>query len=835
MLSPYRVLDLTDDRGELASMMLGDLGADVIKVEPPEGSSSRRLPPLLDGAPEAERSLHYFAFNRNKRGITLDLVSDAGKAELLRLVEGAGFLFESASPGEMAKLGLSFDDLVRVNPQLVYVAITPYGQDGPYANFAATDLTLSAMGGQAALQGVPERAPVRITVPQVWLHASSEAAVAGLIAHARMLRTGEAQFVDVSAQTVMVWSMMNGMVAHAIQRSDFNRAGSLLQLGHMSVPVVYECADGHVLPAAQRALGKSVSWFAEDGVVPAEWKDDEEWGSYYIRLLQGHPLKHSLEEVQEAQRRYLKRHTKDELMKRGLREGVTMAPVNNVADLSRFRQLEERGYWLEAPLPNGIKARVPGFPARPSDAPMTVRRWAPRIGEHSEDVLGAAAATDRAPVVHALAKDGGLPFAGLKVADFTWIAAGPTATKYLADHGATVVRVETENPPDTLRASGPYKDGVAGANRSQFFGEYNTSKLGISLDLKNPAGRDVARRLIEWADVCANSFTPGTMDDLGIGYEAAKESNPSIIFASSCLMGQTGPAAAFAGYGFHAAAVAGFFEVTGWPDLPPDGPWVAYTDVVSPRFFATTIMAALDRRRRTGNGERIDLSQLESSLTFLAPQLIDYQVSGRVVTRGGNRSDIYAPHAIYPCAGDDQWCAIAVESDEQWQALRRALDDPEWSRDPRFDSATGRIAAQEEDRRPPQRVDAGTRTVRGNATATGGRRAVRRRATQQRPATRSATSAPSVPPLHGPPRDGQHPVQRPRVPHPRLRQRAAVPGALPGKAQRAGHARDPGHDGRRDHGDAGGRRDRVIAPAFQKHPLVVSSCHQARRRTAHAV
>jgi crotonobetainyl-CoA:carnitine CoA-transferase CaiB-like acyl-CoA transferase len=701
MLSGYRVLDLTDDRGELASMMLGDLGADVIKVEPPEGSSSRRLPPFLDGAPEAERSLHYFAFNRNKRGIMLDLKTSVGKADLLQLVESADFLFESAAPGEMSRLGLGFDDLWRVNPRLVYVAITPFGQDGPYANFASSDLTLSAMGGQAALHGVPERAPVRITVPQVWLHASSEAAVAALIAHALLLKTDEAQFVDVSAQTVMVWSMMNGMVAQAIHGRDFNRMGAVLQLGTIAVPLCYECKDGYLVALSNGpVMEKMVPWFVEEGVVPAEWIDGEEWRTYDRRLIAGTPLAYSLEEVRGAMSRFLKNHTKAELMDRGLREGVTIAPVNTVADLSRFRHLEERDYWLEAPLPNGIKARMPGFPARPSDAPMTVRRWAPRIGEHGEEVLGAAAATDRAPVVHALAKDSvdgkSLPFAGLKVADFTWIAAGPTATKYLADHGATVVRVETERPPDILRAAGPFKDGVAGANRSQFFGEYNTSKLSISLDLKNPAGLAVARRLIEWADVCVNSFTPGTMDDLGIGYEYASQANPSSIFASSCLMGQTGPAAAFAGYGYHAAGIAGFFEVTGWPDLPPDGPWAAYTDVVSPRFFATTIMAALDRRRRTGRGERIDLSQLESSLTFLAPQLIDYQLSGRVATRAGNRSETAAPHAVYRCAGDDQWCAIAVETEEQWQSLRQALGDPEWSRDPRFDNAAGRLAEQEE-------------------------------------------------------------------------------------------------------------------------------------------
>jgi crotonobetainyl-CoA:carnitine CoA-transferase CaiB-like acyl-CoA transferase len=702
MLSPYTVLDLTDDRGELASMILGDLGADVIKIEPPEGSSSRRIGPFIEGAPEAERSLHYFAYNRNKRGVTLDLHTEEGSSALRSLVQRADFLFESAPPGAMAKLGLDFDALLQVNPLLVYVSITPYGQDGPYANYAANDLTLCAMGGQMALQGNPGRPPVRITVPQVWLHAASEAAVAALIAHALMLKTGKAQFVDVSAQTVMIWSMMNAMVAQAIHGRDFNRMGPVLQLGTISLPLCYECKDGYLVALSNGpVMEKMVPWFVEEGVVPAEWIDGEEWRTYDRRLIAGQPpLNYSLEEVQDALRRYFARHTKDELMERGLREGVTIAPVNTAADISRFRQLKERDYWLEAPLPNGIKARMPGFPARPSDAPMTVRRWAPRIGEHSEDVLGAGAATDRAAVVHTFAADGAegksLPFAGLKVVDFTWIAAGPTATKYLADHGATVVRVETENPPDLLRGAGPYKDGVPGTNRSQFYGEYNTSKLSTTLDVKNPEGLAVARRLIGWADLLAESFTPGTMDAFGLGYEVVRELNPSIIMASSCLMGQTGPAAAFAGYGYHAAGLAGFFEITGWPGLPPDGPWAAYTDVVSPRFFAATIMAALERRRRTGRGERIDLSQLEASLTFLAPQLIDYQTSGRVVTRAGNRSETAAPHAAYPCAGEDQWCAIAVENDEQWGALRRVIGDPEWARDERFAGATGRLASQDE-------------------------------------------------------------------------------------------------------------------------------------------
>ena len=212
-----------------------------------------------------------------------------------------------------------------------------------------------------------------------------------------------------------------------------------------------------------------------------------------------------------------------------------------------------------------------------------------------------------------------LPFEGLKVADFSWVGVGPITAKYLADHGATVVRLETEGRPDILRTAGPFKDNVPGPDRSHFFGDLNASKLGITVDLKNPAGVAVAHRLLAWADLYIESFTPGTMASLGLGYETAHTLNPSIIMLSTCLMGQTGPAAPFAGYGFHAGAIAGFYEVTGWPDLPPDGPWGAYTDVVSPRLLAATVMAALDHRRRTGQGQYIDASQMEVALPFLAP------------------------------------------------------------------------------------------------------------------------------------------------------------------------------------------------------------------------
>ena len=389
MLSPYTVLDLTDEKGELASMVLGDLGADVIKVEPPSGSPSRAMGPFLDDAPEMERSLQYFAFNRNKRGISLDLEAEAGRKTLFSLVGKADFIVESARPGEMAGRGLGFEAMRQANSRIVYVAITPFGQDGPHADFPASDLTLAAMGGPMSLQGHPDRPPVRLSLPQAWLHASVEAAVGALTAHALMLRTGQAQFVDVSAQTAMTWTMLQGMVAHAVQGRDFNRGGSIVQLGTINVQLVHECADGHVVVfPIGGALAKMVEWWVRDGIVPEDWMTAEDWPMYHVKLLQQQPVAHTIEEVLDAVGAYVRDKTKNQLLEQGIADGVSIAPVNNMEDLTRFRHLQERGFWLTAPLPNGQVAQVPGIFANLSETPMKVRRWAPRLGEHTGEVLG---------------------------------------------------------------------------------------------------------------------------------------------------------------------------------------------------------------------------------------------------------------------------------------------------------------------------------------------------------------------------------------------------------------------------------------------------------------
>ncbi len=388
MLSPYTVLDLSDDRGEMASMILGDLGANVVKVEPPYGSSSRRMGPFLEDAPEPENSLQFFAFNRNKRGVTLDVTTKAGRAALLRLAEKADFVIESAGPGEMAKLGLGFDAFEKANPSIIYVAISAFGQDGPQADYAASDLTLAAMGGPMSVQGNPERAPVRLSVPQAWLHASSEAAVAALTAHALMIQTGQGQFVDVSAQTSMIATMLHARLAHAIQGSDMERAGSVLQAGAIELPLVHECADGYVvlIPTGVTMTGM-VPWMVEDGIVPEEWIEGEDWATYDRRFLQQQPVVYALEDVFDAIRRCVLLHTKADMLDRGLRDNVTIAPINTVEDLTKFHQLEERGYWLMAPLPDGTDTAVAGILAQLSETPLDVKRWAPKLGQHNHEIL----------------------------------------------------------------------------------------------------------------------------------------------------------------------------------------------------------------------------------------------------------------------------------------------------------------------------------------------------------------------------------------------------------------------------------------------------------------
>ena len=287
-------------------------------------------------------------------------------------------------------------------------------------------------------------------------------------------------------------------------------------------------------------------------------------------------------------------------------------------------------------------------------------------------------------------------FEGIKVADFTWVGVGPITIKNLADHGATVVHIESHTHLDTLRMTPPFKDGVPGVDRSAFMADYNTNKYGISLDINTPKGFEIAKKLILWADVVAESFSPRAMAKWGLDYETIRKIKPDIIYYSASQQGHGGPHSGFIGFGMMMASLSGFAHLTGWPDRDPAPPYGAYTDFISPFFGSAALVAALDHRRKTGVGQHLDLSQLECGLQLIAPVQMDYVLNGNEMVRDGNRDPRAAPHNAYPCKRHDSWCAIAVFTDVEWANFCMILDRPDWLRDPRFETLDSRKANEEE-------------------------------------------------------------------------------------------------------------------------------------------
>ncbi len=284
-------------------------------------------------------------------------------------------------------------------------------------------------------------------------------------------------------------------------------------------------------------------------------------------------------------------------------------------------------------------------------------------------------------------------FEGIHVLDFSWVGVGPITTKYLADNGADVIRVESMSRPDVLRIAPPWKDGMPGIDNSQFFASYNTSKRGISLDLSKPKAKDILLKLVPWADVVSESFTPKAMRNWGLDYESLRKIKPDLVMFSTCMQGQTGPHAMYPGFGQLMAALSGFYYISGYGEgQPPSPPYGAYSDFVAPRLLASVLIAALDYKRRTGKGQYIDMSQYEAALHNLAPAMIDYFATGRILSPRGNASERYAPHGSYRCEDEgpeERWIAIAVEDDAGWNAMLGILGAS--SNDPRFASKAERV------------------------------------------------------------------------------------------------------------------------------------------------
>ncbi|MCC6388915.1 MAG: CoA transferase [Dehalococcoidia bacterium] len=660
------VADFSTSRAELAGRILAELGALVVKVEPPGGAEARTMPPFADATGE---SLYWLSVGGGKKSAIADIRTPEGREAVAGLMARADILIESFEPGEMDAVGLGYDAVSRTNPGIIYVSVSPFGQSGPDAHTPATDLTLQAAGGLLGLQGDIDRPPVPIGYPQAAFHAGAQAAADALVALRARGESGRGQYLDLSMQAAMVWTLMHATGFPKVTGGDppgtgENRKTPAQPIAGFSIPPIWRCADGYITCVLLGGRTGSTPLQTVLTLAAAEGKADHDlmardWSAWVADFAAGKIPLAEVERAFAAAGRFFEGHTQNDLLAIGVEASLLLAPAYTVKGLIEDPQLNAREYWRT------LAGRVvPGIPARLSATPMLEPRLPPAPGEHQALLTSFAPKPKRTATTRPRR-----PFEGLKVADFAWVGVGPIVGKALADHGATVIHVESPSRPDILRTAPPFKDNVAGLDRAQFMANFNSSKIGLNLNLATEAGREVAAKLIDWADVVMESFTAGRFDAMGFSYEALRAKDPSIIRFSTCLRGQTGPQRTYGGYGSQGAAMAGIYAITGWPDRAPASPWGAYTDFIAPRYGVAALTAALLHRDRTGEGQLIDLAQVEASIHFIEPLVLDYTVNGRVAGPQGHESLYASPNGVYAAAGTERYITIACETAAQWRAL----------------------------------------------------------------------------------------------------------------------------------------------------------------------
>ena len=675
LLADLRVVDLTDSLGEAAGRVLADLGAEVIKVEPPAGCAARNRGAMRDDG----ISFHWWAWGRGKRSVILDLDDPNDLETLDRLLATADILLESATSAERAAWRLEPADLAGRHPALVHVSVTPFGTTGPLADAPATDMTLSAAGGFLNHQGDKDRPPIPIGFPETANHGGVQAAADAIAAIYERDRSGRGQHLDVSMQAAVVGCLLWTSSYAAIDRNPTftgdDRAEASTDRGGEVVPgvrnpVVEPCADGYAVMSfvlgaqGNAAFAASMRWVEEEGALDDDlcgrdwepWIDEMKNGTLPVE--DGHRAMTQLLD-------FLKTKTKAELHARSVTDKLLIAPANDAGDLLADPQLLARDFFVEV---DGLP--MPGPFAILSETPIVYAAPAPALGADQallDDLVprtAPPATTEPRPGI----------FDGLKVADLTWMAAGPIITRELANHGATVVHAETMTRVDTMRWLPPYHDneftpetGIPAAN-------VNQSKLGLACNYGFPEARALVDRLIDWADVVVENFRPGMAARHGFGWKQVHARNPRAVMLSTSMRGQTGPEATLTGFGLQGGALAGYVDITGWADRAPIAPWGAYTDFVSPRFASAALIAALRHRDRTGVGQYIDLSQNEAGIHHLAPLIGEHAATGETLQRPGTAAEAGAPSGVFRGAGSERYLVVSAVDEAHVAAAASVCD-----------------------------------------------------------------------------------------------------------------------------------------------------------------
>ncbi|WP_207839741.1 CaiB/BaiF CoA transferase family protein [Williamsia soli] len=668
-LSGIRVLDLVEGLGESCGRYLADLGAEVIRVEPPHGSRSRRTGPVIDGV-----SIPFALRNAGKLGITLDLAEVADRDQLRDLVIDADILLESAAPGTMTDLGLGPDDLRALNPALVYVSITGFGQTGPYREWIATEPVLYALGGVLSRSGAPGEVPLLPPAGLVEGAVGVHAAWSALLAYYQGLETGDGDVVDVSAYEVVVHGFDPGFgtqgSAAAGRSEDYPRG----RPDAANFYPVFPCADGHVRICllAKRQWRGMFEWLGE----PSQFADPK-YDTIPARFAAADRLDPLITELFAG-------HTQAELVSEGARRGVPVGGVHTLAEVLTTEHFAEAGSLIDAEIAPGVRTRIPsGYVGIDGCRAGFVSR-APLVGEHNRALPPArglrvepTGSTDRSAP----------PLAGLRVLDLGVIVFGAELSRQFADQGADVIKVENANYPDGLRQS---KRGSALA-ASVAWGHRN--KRSIGLDLRNQGGLALFKELAAQADVVLANFKPGTLNSMGLSYDELAAINPRIVVAEGSAFGSSGPWRTRLGYGPLVRASCGVSAMWRYPDnaeLLCDGSTV-YPDHIAAQVSAVAVLATLIERGTSGRGRAVEVAQADTALMQLGVQLAAQALSPGTAGVPGNSDPYAAPSGVYACAGDDEWCVVSVTEDLQWARLCEVAGLADLAADETLESVAGRL------------------------------------------------------------------------------------------------------------------------------------------------
>jgi len=660
-----------------ATKMLADLGAEVVKVEPPGGDVTRRRGPFPGGIEDPERSGLFYYLNTNKRGVVIDLTTASGREGLDRLLAGRDVLIHNVAPADQKRQGLVAAEIAAAHPHLIVTEISIFGAGGPRSHYRGYELQAFHSGGAASLtpHGEPSAVlpPLKFYGHQAEFQAAAHAAFVTLAACWNRMRTGLGQTIDVSIQECLTaffeLAFINYTYTGKRNTRDTPKSVSPWNIVRTGDGYIYFCC------------GEQDQWLRLVELMGhPPWADDERFKNGELRGKNYKALRALMEQ-------WAREWKFQDLYRECVKRRIPAAPLNRMSDLYHDEGLIERGFFVELPSRDDEPPiRVPGAPFKSTAGGWALRTPAPHLGEHNQEAFAQSGRPAPSARAHGLdGREQKPPLSGVRVLDFSWIWAGPYATLQLAHLGAEVIRVESSKRPCLNRRRPPYAGGIAGFDRAGSFCQWNQGKRSLLLDLSNARAIEIAHQLVPHCDIVVENFAPGVAERMGLGYRQLRELREDLIMLSISGYGQTGARRNLPSYGNLSTAAAGFNSVLGYEPGEACELGITWADPIAGLFGAYSIIAALVHRERTGHGQYVDLSMLEMLLTTMPEALLEYEIAGREPQAMGNHDPWMAPHNCYKARGDDEaWVTIAAGSEEQWRALCQAMGQPLMAEDARF-------------------------------------------------------------------------------------------------------------------------------------------------------